>query len=226
MENRYYLHISSNENRDSILANGLIPKAVTESNQFDREQKEEIHASLGEPKIFAMPMGNTIDAYDIMEINRRIFPLPMISNGFTDEEHEDLVQKAKDDIQFNNEIAELRKERERMMQGPSGKYADMSYSEGLMELERRLNTRINKLCIIAAKNFDIWLIDNEIAQCEWEEDPHGYDETVGGEAYMTNKEIPIKAIELVATDNMVTRGDIPNENLDHLISFDKFNLGS
>jgi len=228
MESRYYLHISSNENRESILENGLVPKAVIESKQFDKEQREELHASLGEPKIFGVPMGNDLDAYDIIDVRNRVFPVPLIVHGFTDEEYEEIVQEGKEDIDFDGERARFKSEHDERMRGNEHqqKIASFGYSEDMMELERRLNSRINKICISRAKNFDIWLIDNKIAMCEWEEDPHGYDDTVGDEAYMTNKAIPVKALELVATDNMVTRSDMPNENLNHLISFEKFNLGS
>jgi hypothetical protein len=36
---RYWIHISSNENRNSILRNGLIPQSILNSKQFSKESR-------------------------------------------------------------------------------------------------------------------------------------------------------------------------------------------
>lgn len=225
MANRYYLHISSNENRDSILENGLIPKSIMDSNQFDYEHRKDLHNDIGGPKIFATPFGNSIDAYSIMNITSRVFPLPMISNAFTEEEYEILADETKEKSGFNN-MAKKAKEDYEAMKARGSKYAEMSYYEEMEEIERKFNSYFNRVCLEAARNFDIWLIDNEIARCEWEEDPNGYDDTVGETAYMTSEPISTDAIELLVPNNTPMRGEIPNENLNYLISFERFKFCS
>jgi hypothetical protein len=189
---RYLIHVSSVENRTSILKRGLVPKKIIDSDQFSKDIKNDLNDSIwggygGKSLIFAVPLGNSVDAYDIMEIRHWVFPVPMIYRGLSVDEEEDLLDQAKENIDFYRKIQWI------------------DDAEQAMDLEMRLNKELEKLVKKRSHNFDVYLIDNNIANCKWEIDKHGFNEDDEREAYMTEMPIPVKALELIAPANRKMR---------------------
>lgn len=202
---RYWIHISSNENRNSILRNGLIPQSILNSKQFSKESRIIFNEYNNNKKcIYLIPFKDEIDFYDIENIKNYVFPLPLIANGFSYSEIEDLIE----DIKIKMKYAERFKNVHNL------KYGMEEYDIINNELQNRLNTVFKR----EGREFDVWIIDTEIQNINPIEDEGGYNEDTLESAYYVTKKISPKALTLIK-GNIKYRKDFKLENKNNILSF-------
>lgn len=212
---RYYIHISSNENRSSILKNGLIPKSIIKSNQFPSLQRNRLNLSYNNEKcIFMSPFGDNIDFYDIANIRSKIFPLPLIAAGYSYDEYFDLCMKGMENVDYDRRIIAFKK---RLKTADFVQEAMIRLEKA--ELDKEMDEEVNRVLINNAKNFDIWIIDSDEVNFSLKEDPGSGEE----DAYYTTTRIPPKALTLIK-GNIKYRKDFKFEENSLILSFNQWNI--
>ena len=161
---RFLIHISEPIYRDNILSKGLIPQDANKS-KWGKLAKEAQKDVLFKNSIFATPFKNSIDVYDIKNINKRIFALPMVEEYLSPEDLEkldDLMLKMKEE--YSKEINQIKKE-----------HSIKDHNKYLWLHNKQFSEHYSDIIssfIVKNANIDIWIIDTKGLKNKWFEDIH------------------------------------------------------
>jgi hypothetical protein len=177
---RYLIHATSSKNRESIYRKGLIPKNPKKNFYYSKEQAEYIDYE--KPAIFATTLKDELDIYDFFEIKNQVLLVPNVLLD-NEEEYNEYISRAQDKTDFFK----------------CYKSAKHSWQKDICveEVEKELDKLIRK-----ESKFDVWLINNDIAQVNWYKDNLGYGgnwldglEFIG--SVLTYEPISPKALKLI-----------------------------
>ena len=183
-QGEYLIHATSSKYRDSILQHGLIPKDIRESPHFTKVDKEYFHYE--NPAIFATKIGSNVDVYDIANIKNKVYLVP----AATFDNYKNFKSIAMKKIRFYERMRAIEKESDKRIIGME-----------IYELEKDYNNELNNL-MQHHGNYDIWLIDNDIANVQWHADEFGIEGDLvidysDAGSVLTYDKIPPKALELI-----------------------------
>ena len=183
---RFLLHVSEPEFRDKIFSEGLLPQDANKA-KWGKLAKAAEKDILFKNSIFATPFKDSIDVYDIKNIHKRIFALPMVEEYLSPEDIEkmdELMLKMGED--YAEEIRRIKKE------VPEKNHS--LYIGGFNEeFNERWSTVISNF-ITAHANIDIWIIDTKGLPNKWYKDIFGGGEE---ESILTHEPIPPHYLELL-----------------------------